>query len=53
MMIRVKRQCALGALGVLSLGLAAAGVRATQAPLQVKTQYGWVRGTVTHGVIAF
>ena len=53
MMIRVKRLCALGALGVLTLGPAAAGVRAAQAPLQVKTQYGWVRGTVAHGVIAF
>ncbi len=53
MMVRIKRRYAVGALGALALGLAAAGARAAPAPLQVRTQYGWVRGAVAHGVIAF
>jgi para-nitrobenzyl esterase len=35
------------------LGLAMPAAQAAQAPLRVKTQYGWVRGAQERGVIAF
>lgn len=38
---------------ILTLGLAASMARASHAPLDVKTQYGWVAGALQRNVVAF
>ena len=44
---------AAGAAWIVVLGLSASAARAAHAPLEAKTQYGWVRGAHERGVIAF
>lgn len=44
---------AAGAAWIIVLGIGAALAQATQAPLHVKTQYGWVGGALERGVVAF
>ncbi len=44
---------AAGAAWIVTLGLAAAMAQAAHAPLNVKTQYGWVAGALERGVVAF
>lgn len=44
---------AAGLASIVIIGCVAVPGHAAQAPLKVKTQYGWVRGTHEHGVIAF
>jgi para-nitrobenzyl esterase len=52
-MIKIQRLWAHGALGVFALVLGTSAAAAKPAPVQVKTQYGWVRGALEQGVIAF
>jgi para-nitrobenzyl esterase len=42
-----------GVAWICTLGLATAIAQAAQAPLDVKTQYGWVSGALERGVVAF
>jgi para-nitrobenzyl esterase len=42
-----------GVAWIVTLGLAVAIAHAAHAPLDVKTQYGWVAGTLEPGVVAF
>lgn len=44
---------AAGIVWIVTLGLAASIAQAARAPLNVKTQYGWVTGALERGVVAF
>jgi para-nitrobenzyl esterase len=50
---RADRARAAGSVWIIALGLAAPLAQATRAPLDVKTQYGWVAGALARGIVAF
>jgi para-nitrobenzyl esterase len=50
---RIGRVWAAASAAILMVGFAASAAQAAHAPLEVKTQYGWVRGAQERGVVAF